>query len=289
MRVYPKGVDFIEYYRYLHYFSFDIRHIREIVYFFTSYIIYTISHNEIISFLILDTIWMYVLFNIQKELNFKYKTKNYIFVIILFTSFPLFFGYENIYRQLFAEIFSLYAYVIRQRNSSKSNLFFLLAIFSHNIALVILPFLIIKKFFNLNFNVRLFLTTLVSISFIFLFSIASHYKSGHNTGLDMSIFYFLIFIILFYIYIIKNKFNLFMFVNKFSSIYIGTILLFGLILLPIGMVAERMGMFFLMFVIYDLYVYSCIMSKKKQILFRLGLLLSFSLPVLIFDSSRMML
>jgi len=63
----------------------------------------------------------------------------------------------------------------------------------------------------------------------------------------------------------------------------------SLVTLPIGMVSERMGMFFLIFVIYDLYVYSCTMQKSRQQLFRIGLLLIFSLPVVIFNSSRIML
>jgi len=202
MRINPKGVDFVEYYRYLHNVE-GIRYYREIVYFSMGLVFYKVVHSEIITFILMDFVWLYMLFLIQQEINVKFKKKDYALIIILFTSFPLFFGYENIYRQLFAEIFSLYAYSIRERKEGKSNLFFLVAIFMHNTVLVILPFLIIKKFFNVNFNLRLFLTTSLAILFGFLFLLASHYKAGHNTGLDMSLFYLLIFITLTYIYIKK--------------------------------------------------------------------------------------
>lgn len=288
IRIDPKGVDFVQYYRYLHNVE-GFRYYREIVYFSIGLVLYKILHNEIITFILMDFVWIYVLFLIQQEINMKFKKKDYAFVIILFTSFPLFFGYENIYRQLFAEIFSLYAYSIREKKVGKSNLFFLVAILMHNTSLVILPFLILKKFFNFNFNLRLFLATSLAISFDFLFSIASHYKSGHNTGMDTSVFYLLIFFILTYIFIIKNKFDLFIYIKKFPSVYIGLILMIGLKSLPISMDAERMGIFFLIFVIYDLYVYSCTMQKNRQQLFRIGLLLIFSLPVILFNSSRIML
>jgi len=291
IRIYPKGVDFVEYYRYLHYFTFDFRHIREFVYFFISFNIFNVINNEIITFILLDVIWVLILFKIQQQLHLEFNSKNHIFFVIIFTSFPLFFGYENIYRQLFAEIFSLYAYSIRTQSINKSNLFFILAIFSHNTALVILPLLMIRKNFNFSIKIRVLTSTGLSIIYILLFEIASQYKSGHETGLNMGIFYLLIFTILVYIFIIKNNFNIITFIDKFPSLYIGLILILSLVLLPIGnMVVERIGMFFLIFVIYDLYAYSFnITNKYKQVLFRLNLLLLFSLPVILFQSSRNML
>ena len=288
MRINHKGPDFVQYYRYLHNVE-GIRYIREFVYFSISLVLYKIVHNEIITFILMDGIWLYILLEIQKNINLKYNLKEYALVTILFTSFPLFFGYENIYRQLFAEIFSLYAYSIRDKNSFKSNIFFIIAIFMHNTALVILPFLIIKHFFNFNIKIRIFIATIISVLFDLLFGIAAHYKSGHETGLNMSIYYFMIFAILFYIYIIKIKFNVIGFIKNFPSVYVGIILMFGLETLPDGTISERMGMFFLIFVIYDLYIYSIRMPKKKQMLFRIGLLLVFSLPVIVFNSSRIML
>jgi len=288
MRNDPKGVDFVEYYRYLHNVD-GIRYYREFVYFSIGLLVYKVVHSEILTFILMDFLWLYALLSIQKEVNKRFNTEDYSLFVVLFTSFPLFFGYENIYRQLFAEIFSLYAYSIREQKGFKSNLFFLMAVFMHNTALLMLPFLIIKKFFKFNFKFRVFIATSVSLVFSSLLTIASHYKSGHETGLDMSIFYLAIFYCLIYIYLIKNKFNMFKVIFKFPSLYISAILLTALFMLPLGMITERLGMFFLIFVMYDLYIYTYSMSKYKQILLRIGLLLLFSLPVVVFNSSKIML
>ena len=289
IRMDPKGVDFVTYYQYLHNVD-GIRYYREVVYFSIGLGFFKLFNDEVITFIFMDFIWIYILFKIQKEINLKFNTTDNVLIVILFTSFPLFFGYENIYRQLFAEIFSLYAYVVRERNESKSNFLFLIAILMHNTALIILPFLLIKKISKLDFKTRLYISTIVSIVFGLLLSFMSQYKaSAHNTGLDMAFIYYLLFFMLNYIYLIKNKFNIVRVVEKFPSIYLGLILMTFLIQLPVGMISERIGMFFLVFVITDLYIYSINMTTFRKKLFRLGLLMIFSLPVIAFTSSRVML
>jgi hypothetical protein len=289
MRMDPKGVDFVEYYRYLKVVEGEGRYIKEFIYFSIGLSLYWLVNSEILTFILMDCIWLYILYQIQKEINLKSNTTGSFFIVILFTSFPLFFGYENIYRQLFAEIFSLYAFVIRDRRERRSNILFFVSVFMHNTALVMLPFLIIKRCFKLGLKLRLLLSTIVSMAFVAIFSYASQFKTAHDTGASMELYYLLIFILLATFFIVKTDFVLSVFVRKFPSIYLGLILMCGLIVLPIGMIAERMGMFFLVFVIADLYVYTCSMMVHKQKLARAGLLLTFSLPVLLFNSSRSML
>ncbi|MBL1242596.1 MAG: EpsG family protein [OCS116 cluster bacterium] len=285
MRLDPRGEDFETYYRYLKAVD-GIRFYREIAYFSISYYLYQLINSEIITFILMDVLWLYILFKTQKEIHKTHGNKDFGLIIILFTSFPLFFGYENIYRQLFAEIFSLYAYIIRSRSAKKSNMLLLIAILMHNTALLMLPFFIIKHLLNFNLKSRIAVATVVAIMFCFLLSIAAGVKSGHNTGLDLSLFYFALFIVGFIVYFAKNKFRPLQFIAKFPSLYIGAVLFVGLITLKVGATAERMGMYFLVFVLTDLYIYSISVKNPRKAAFRIGLLLTFSLPVLIFSSSR---
>lgn len=289
IRIEPKGIDFTQYYRYLHFVP-PLRLIREFAYFLLGLGLFRLFNNEVVTFIAMDLIWLYILFKGQREINKDlgdfYDRRGLI--VILFTSFPLFFGYENIYRQLFAQIFSLYAYIIRERKERKSNLFFLISIFMHNTALLILPLLTIKKLFNFNFKKRFYISSLLAITLAVLSFMFSNLKSGHNTGVDMAIVYYLIFIMGFLFMLFINQFRLDIVLKLTPSLYICTIMMTSLIFLPVGMVAERMGMFFLIFVIADLYRCSNGLGKNT-LLVQLLLFLIFSLPVIIFSSSRSML
>mgnify|MGYP007063494256 CR=1 FL=1 len=64
------------------------------------------------------------------------------------------------------------------------------------------------------------------------------------------------------------------------------ILMFGVYLLGFEIISERLGMMFLVFLLFDLYRYShTIEHYGYRVMFRLGLLFVFSLPVLLFSST----
>ena len=106
----------------------------------------------------------------------------------------------------------------------------------------------------------------------------------------MGVFYLLIFVILLLIGLLvfrKNIYNLF---EKVPSLLFIVVLMTGLVSLNVDMVAERLGMMFICFLTYDLYLYSSeIRTKSIRALVRLSLMLLFTLPTLFFDSSKQFL
>ena len=61
----------------------------------------------------MDIIWIITLIRTSVNLSKESVITNKLsvgLIVVLSTSFPLFFGYENIYRQLFNTIFSLYIF-----------------------------------------------------------------------------------------------------------------------------------------------------------------------------------
>ena len=74
------------------------------------------------------------------------------------------------------------------------------------------------------------------------------------------------------------------------SLLPATILMMGFVFLKQELIAERIGMLFIVFLIADLYDYSILVkSKLNRILFRVLLLAVFTVPVFLFSSSMMYL
>ena len=248
--------------------------------------LYKLFNNEFTVFICADIIWIYILI---KTSQVKKYTKNHfpeaLFIIIV-TSFPIFFGYENIYRQLFAMIVVLYAYSLINENIRKSYLVLFLALFIHNSVVFILPIFIAKKFFRFNWNIRLIISIFTSLILISLIIYAySTFKSGVNTNQNLTMLYYFMFITIFTFYFFKYRFNLIYVLKQFPSFLISIILLSGLIILPFDYITERVGMMLLITVIYDLFIYSNTLDSIKRIAFRILLQLLFTLPVLLSSSS----
>ena len=73
---------------------------------------------------------------------------------------------------------------------------------------------------------------------------------------------------------------------KVPSLFFIVIIMSGLIFLDADMIAERIGMMFISFVIYDLYKYTSeIEDRIIRSFVRLSLMLLFTLPTLFFESS----
>ena len=160
----------------------------------------------------------------------------------------------------------------------------------HNTVIVLLPIFFINKIFGAKIYLRVFLSLLVSIVFVMLFNYVSQFKSAKSTGVDMSVVYLFMYLSTFIIYLIKFKFRILDLFRKTPSLIISIILMIGLYNLKYDMISERLGMMFLVFLLFDLYRYSNTIQKySNRIIFRLFLLLVFSIPVLIFSSSRIFL
>ena len=285
--------DMVTYVKEMTYSGHNIYYLREFVFWYSLRFFYYIFNNEIAVLLFMDLIWIFFLYrtsiNLSKE-SFYMNNFSLGLIVILSTSFPLFFGYENIYRQLFATIFSLYSYSLLKTNYRQSIFFFCLSIFMHNTVIVLLPIFFINKVFNAKIYLRVFLSLILCLVFIMLFNYASQFKSAKSTGIDMSLIYLFMFLSTFVIYLIKFKFRFIDLFSKTPSLFIIIFLMFGLTSLKYDMISERLGMMFLVFLLFDLYRYSnTILKYSNRILFRLFLLLVFSIPVLVFNSSRIFL
>ncbi|MAR39513.1 MAG: hypothetical protein CMD22_02310 [Flavobacteriales bacterium] len=273
--------------------GYDFYYLREIVFWYSLRFFHQIFNNEIIVFLFMDIIWIAILYKTSVNLSKTSSIKNNLslgLIVILSTSFPLFFGYQNIYRQLFATIVSLYSYSIINSSYKKSIFYFCVSVFIHNISLVLIPIFFVNKLLKLNIYFRVFLSLIVSVAFIMLFSYASQFKSAKSTGVDMSLIYLIMFVSFLILYLIKFKFRILDLFRKTPSLMIVIILMIGLFSLRFDMISERLGMMFLVFFIFDLYKYSnTIIKYSNRMIFRLFLLLIFSVPVLLFNSSRLFL
>ena len=183
------------------------------------------------------------------------------------------------------------SYSIIDDRSNRSIFLFFVSIFIHNLSLLILPLFIIKKFFTFKLNDRLVLSSvLVAIYLLFLPSILSLKDGDDPTEIDLSILYMILFIFLFLFYIYKFRANILNFILIVPSLIPATLLTIGFVAYRQEMIAERLGMMFIPFIIFDIYNYSLLIQTSfKRKLLQLFLLLLLSVPVLLFTSSLMFL
>lgn len=280
--------DMVIYSQYMHSFSFFM--IKEFIFYGLITQVYNLFQNEINSFIFIDIIVLLLLVYFLRKLN-----KHYIMVLPIFLlSFAFIMGMENVYRQLIASIVLLYSYVIRKDKEQISNLFFIISVFFHNSMIVFYPLLMLVGFFGFKFKLRIFLATgVLFISVILLTGvlqgIISGGKSNVSTGLNMSYAYYMLYLFATVFFIIKFKYKVGKYIKFFPSLYYSLFILFPLTFLSSAgsSAAERIGMTIVLFWIFELYTYSLsIKNKIKSNLFRVLLLLVFSLPTLIFSSSR---
>jgi hypothetical protein len=284
--------DIQAYSEYMHYFSFYM--IREFVFYGIMYQLYNLLENEILTFLIVDIIFFILLLINIKQLNSDKVNSSFILLSLVTLSFPFIMGIENIYRQLLASLLVLFAYNIRKKNEFYSNAFFLISLFFHNSMILFFPLLVLVKFFTLNLKSRLFITLLfliIEIIFItgLLQGIITGGKSNVSTGLNLSYFYYLLFLTSSVFFIFKFNYKLRRYLILFPSALFAIFILFPLVFLSNGdsSAAERVGMTTIIIFIVELYNYSLtIKNKEKANLFRLLILLTFSLPTLVFSSAR---
>jgi len=269
----------------------DIYYLKEFVFWLGSRLIYYVIQDEVISFLIMDLIWIIIMLKVGNRMSsFNKNNINNALLLVLVTSFPFVFGYENIYRQFYATIFALLAYSLIENNSYASFFFFVIAFFTHNIVALLLPLFLVKRFYKFNLSDRIQISIIISLVFVASLSVLAKLKSSELTGLNMGVFYLLLFIILLVVGLLVFNKNIYVLFNKIPSLFFIVVLMLGLTVLNIDMVAERLGMMFIIFVAYDLYKYSSeIENKGIRRVVRLVLLLLFSLPTLFFENSKQFL
>jgi len=264
--------------------SLDFYYLREFVFWLGIRVLYYFTESEFITFILLDAFWIYLIFCVSKYDKINNLSRG--LVVVLATSFPFLFGYENIYRQFYASIVLLYAYALVNINYKKSIFIFLITIFIHNVSLLFLPIFILKRFFKFNIKERFVIASFVSCFYILMLGYMAQYKSAMSTGVDMSVLYLLLFCAFFLLLVFSFKENVLLLLEKVPSLFFSMIIMFGLLDINFDIIAERMGMMFIIFLIYDLYKYSnSIENMVNRKLLRLFLLLTFTLPVFYFASS----
>ena len=160
----------------------------------------------------------------------------------------------------------------------------------HNIVVLLLPFFIIKKFLTFDFKSRVQVSIIISLLFVSLLLVLSQFKSSEETGVEMGVFYLLIFVLSLLAAVVTFRENIYLLFKTLPTLFSSVIIMTGVFFLNEDMVAERLGMIFISFFLYDLYKFSVqIESKGLRSLFRLGILLIFSLPTLFFASSKQFL
>jgi len=280
--------DIITYGVEMKYMSFDIYYLREFVFWYTLHLVYLVTHSEFITFLVFDFLWIHILLRTLKQ-----NTSNKLgrgLIVILATSFPFFFGYENIYRQFLASILLVYSYIIIKESPSRSFKLFLLAIFIHNLSLFIIPILIMRKFLYFKLEDRIFLSISSSVIIAIAIPLMLFLKATGATIFNYSFLYLSLFLLFSLFFVFKFKENVYLIVQKIPSLIPVTILISGFVFFKQELIAERIGMLFIIFFIVDLYNYSTtIQSKLNRIWFRCFILLLFTLPVFMFSSSMLYL
>jgi hypothetical protein len=281
--------DIVAYARYMHNFSSYM--IKEVAFYGMITILYDFLENEIFVFVFIDILFLIlIILNIKQYDN----RASLIFIPILTLSFPFIMGMENIYRQFLGSIVLILSYSIRQKSETKSNILFIVSVYFHSSLILFLPLLVLVKFFKFNFSSRLFIFTTIMIILIVLLTgilhgVISGGGSNVSSGLNLSYFYYILFSVATVFFVIKFNYKLNIYISKFPSIFYSLFVLFPLVFLTSGgsSAAERIGMSIIMIFILELYMYSLtIRHKLKANLFRLLILLTFSMPTLIFSSSR---
>lgn len=283
--------DIVHYAKQMHATGMDLYYLREFIFWLGSRFVYFMIQDEFYSFLFMDLVWIIVMIRTGNWMSSNNKKNmNNALLLMLLTSFPFVFGYENIYRQFYATVFALYSYSLIEKRYYSSVLIFIVSFFMHNIVALLLPLFFIKKIYKFNLSDRIQISLIISLLFVSSLSILLKLKSTEQTGLNMGLFYLLIFVLLLFIGLLVFRKNIYTLFEKVPSLFFIVVLMTGLVTLNVDMVAERLGMMFICFLIYDLYVYSSeIKTKSFRALVRLSLMLLFTLPTLFFESSKQFL
>ena len=197
VRIEGFDTDIIDYARQMSATGMDLYYWREFIFWFGSRFVYFIIQDELYSFLFLDFLWILIVIKTGNLMSKHNKENiNNALLIVLLTSFPFVFGYENIYRQFYATVFALYSYSLLDQKYYRAILLFVISFFMHNIVAILLPVFFIKKFYKFKFSDRILISIICSLIFVASLSWLSKLKSTEQTGIEMGMFYLLIFIIL---------------------------------------------------------------------------------------------
>lgn len=270
--------DFINYIEILKYpiqTKIQFFYIKESFYWILSSLIYNLLNNEIATFLLYDFFCLFLLIKITNNL----KLPSY-FILFYLLIFPSLMGFQNVYRQFIATIIVLYSISLAFNNKSGKYFFFVIAVFTHNVTILVLPLLFIfnnKKVFNFKF---IFSIIVIIVALFF----ESKSKSFSNHGLRLDFIYILVVFLL--SYFVFSKSENYASVNSKISIY--SIYILILVLVMFFIVGESQLERISMMSIQLLLPFICIYIDKyyhEKRLFRMMLIIMLIIPIFIFKNA----
>ena len=198
----------------------DFYYLREFIFWLGSRFVYYIFQDEFLSFLFMDLIWIIAMIKVGNRMSFfKSENLNNALLLVLMTSFPFVFGYENIYRQFYATVFALLSYSLIDKKYYISLFFLAISFFMHNIVALLLPIFFIKKFYKFNFPDRIQISTIVTLVFVASLGFLVKLKSAEQTGLNLGMFYLLVFVLLLVVALLVFRKNIYILFEKAPSLF----------------------------------------------------------------------
>ncbi|MAC40694.1 MAG: hypothetical protein CMJ05_02740 [Pelagibacterales bacterium] len=162
--------DFLQYSRVMQMEDIPMFFYREFIFIYTVQILYKITSDPVIVFIILDCVFYIFLYRgisyLRKGLFPKVSNVSMYYIyfsVLLF--FPIVLGFHNTYRQLFSTALAIFAYGLYINNFKRNGLlYFIISFFIHNSSIFFLPIFLLAN--KNKFSKLLSLLTLITIVFV---------------------------------------------------------------------------------------------------------------------------
>lgn len=268
---------------------------REFVYWFGSGYLYEWIQDDITTLWVIDLIWLSLLFYAVGNRKQSYGIPLYVAPFML-VFFPVLMGYENVYRQLIACMFILYAF-FGVRNLFIAGIFGLMALFTHNAAIVYMPLLYLFAVTKGMTIPRLGFFHKSVFSFLYVLMLGGVYyssladsefaKSSSTTGLPLTYAYLMVFIAMSLIAFLIANFNFARFLKNNVSLAYAIFTFMAFIPALGGAQAERIGMMLLVVIvpIFAMNLDRAMKTQSERLLMRILFVLVGIAPTFLFSSA----
>lgn len=291
--------DMVGYAKYLS-FDFDFAtastyYTREFVYWFGSSFLYSLIQDDVFTLWVIDMIWLTLLFYAMGNRRLSRNVPMYV-IPFLIVFFPLLMGYQNVYRQLVACAFVLFAF-FGARNLLVAGFFGLLALFTHNAAIVYMPLLYIYAVTNgmATAKIRFFHKSIFAL--LYLVMIAGVYysslgdtqlgKSSSSTGISLTFAYLAVFMAMSFVALVLDNFNVKRFIQHNITLTYSIFTFIAFIPVLGGAQAERIGMMLLIVTmpVFATNLDRSFRSQSEKILMRILFVMAGIAPTFLFSSA----
>lgn len=269
--------DIIVYAREMKAFSLNFYLLREPILWYGQKLIYQILKSDYLTFVLIDFIFIQIIFEALKNL----KSPKFIYYSI-FLSFPFILGFQNIYRQWAAQCLLLYILSLSKtstRSSYKKLFLLFVASLIHNVSFIFLPLILAQgKSKSVTFRSLLFLLLIT----ILLIQVRDT-KTQASTGYSLELLYGLFFTILSLAPLLFDRLRIKVEKFKFyqKMIFLTLIGLIGLAFLS-STASERIFIFIL-FLAYPFLILEIEKNFLQKPFIRIVYIFIFFIPILLFN------